>query len=496
MFRLVIVSFFIFSTFYGRAQQLVMPGDFPDPSVVKIGDTYWASATTSNWMPAFPLIKSLDLKNWQTVGHVFPALPAWADYYFWAPEISYDNGKVYMYYSAHKKGGNLCVGIASADRPEGPYTDHGPIICEEAGSIDGFPMRDEKGKLFMIWKEDGNSVGKATPIWMQELNETRTAVIGAKKELFRNDAPWEGNLVEGVSMIRHGDYTYAFYAAAGCCGQGCNYQSGIARAKLLAGPWEKYPGNPVLVNEGAWKCPGHGTPVEKEGRFYFLYHAYDTAGTVYTGRQGLLREFIFTEDGWIRFKNETVVIPPPLLPESDEFRGRDLKKDWQWSTTEPVRTALRSGNLLLKTSGQEWPAFLGRKTTGTHYRAATRLSRKKSTAASGISLGGDERNRIAAYINGDVLEVIQTRAGKDSLLLTHPIAPSRHVWLVMEVNNGKDIHFFVGTKHDRLQKLNTQPIDGAFLPPWDRALRAGLIVKGAPGHMGVFDYFKMLAPIP
>ncbi|HEY0039144.1 MAG TPA: glycoside hydrolase family 43 protein, partial [Flavisolibacter sp.] len=184
-----------------KAQQLVLPGDHPDPSVVKIGNTYWASATTSNWMPAYPLLKSKDLVQWETAGTIFPTLPEWADYYFWAPEITYDNGRVYVYYSAHKKGGNLCVGIASADRPEGPYKDHGPLICQTVGSIDAFPMRDNDGKLYLIWKEDGNSVGKATPIWMQELNEERTKLLGVKKELFRNNAPWEGNLVEGVSMM-------------------------------------------------------------------------------------------------------------------------------------------------------------------------------------------------------------------------------------------------------------------------------------------------------
>ncbi|MBA2761182.1 MAG: family 43 glycosylhydrolase, partial [Segetibacter sp.] len=141
------------------AQQLVLPGDYPDPSVIRIGDTYWASATTSNWFPAYPLLHSKDLVHWEQKGYVFSKLPDWADYYFWAPEISYENGKVYIYYAAHKKGGNLCVGIASADKPEGPYKDHGPLICQEVGSIDAFPMRDENGRLHLIWKEDANSVG-------------------------------------------------------------------------------------------------------------------------------------------------------------------------------------------------------------------------------------------------------------------------------------------------------------------------------------------------
>lgn len=56
------------------AEQLVLPGDYPDPSVVKIGDTYWASATTSNWFPAYPMLKSKDLIRWETTGNIFTTM--------------------------------------------------------------------------------------------------------------------------------------------------------------------------------------------------------------------------------------------------------------------------------------------------------------------------------------------------------------------------------------------------------------------------------------
>ena len=57
----MLLQFFLCFIFFCNAQTLVLPGDFPDPSVVKIGDDYWASATTSNWAPAYPLLKSKDL---------------------------------------------------------------------------------------------------------------------------------------------------------------------------------------------------------------------------------------------------------------------------------------------------------------------------------------------------------------------------------------------------------------------------------------------------
>ena len=106
---LIIIFFQVQFCFAQTSGALVLRGDYPDPSVVKIGDSYWATATTSNWAPVFPLLQSKDLKNWETKAHVFTQLPTWADYYFWAPEITHDNGKVYVFYSAHKKNGNLVL---------------------------------------------------------------------------------------------------------------------------------------------------------------------------------------------------------------------------------------------------------------------------------------------------------------------------------------------------------------------------------------------------
>ncbi|MBC7627694.1 glycoside hydrolase family 43 protein, partial [Ferruginibacter sp.] len=347
MKRCIALLTFVLSIFSTQAQKLVMRGDHADPSVVKIGSTYWASATSSNWFPAYPLLHSKDLINWKTKGYVFNTLPAWADYYFWAPEISYENGKVYIYYAAHKKGGNLCLAVASADKPEGPYTDHGPLMCEVAGSIDAFPMRDENGKLYLIWKEDGNSVKKPTPIWAMEMNEERTQLVGEKKMLFKNELPWEKKLVEGVSMIRHGDYYYAFYAAAGCCGSGCDYVTGVARSKNLLGPWEKYEKNPLLKNNDSWICPGHGTPIEKEGKFYFLYHGYNKQTNVFTGREGLLKEFTFTNDNWIEFIEEPTVAYNTNFEIEDEFKGNKLNDRWQWSVFQNAGKKVSKGVLTL-----------------------------------------------------------------------------------------------------------------------------------------------------
>ena len=124
----------------------VLPGDFPDPSVIRVGRDYWATATTSQWAPIFPLLHSTDLVNWEVRGAVFQTPPSWSAGSYWAPEIAADAGRFFVYYTSRKKDGPLCVAVADAAGPQGPYTDRGPLVCQEAGSIDAAPVRDENGR--------------------------------------------------------------------------------------------------------------------------------------------------------------------------------------------------------------------------------------------------------------------------------------------------------------------------------------------------------------
>ncbi len=159
----------------------VLPGDYPDPSIIRVGDTYWATATTSQWAPIFPLLSSKDLVNWTLSGAVFEAPPAWSAGSYWAPEIAEDRGRFFVYYTARKKDGPLCVAVATAPAPGGPYTDHGPLVCQAAGSIDAVPVTDENGKRYLIWKEDGNSRKEPTPFWAQPLSADGTTLEGAPR---------------------------------------------------------------------------------------------------------------------------------------------------------------------------------------------------------------------------------------------------------------------------------------------------------------------------
>ena len=133
----------------------VIDADAPDPTVIRMGNTYYAAATSGNNKQAYARYKSTDLRTWQRTGYVFDQWPEWTDGAFWAPEFFVIGGKVMCYYTARQKSdGTSCIGFASADGPEGVFTDHGPLIRTTNEAIDAFVF-DDNGQLYITWKAYG-----------------------------------------------------------------------------------------------------------------------------------------------------------------------------------------------------------------------------------------------------------------------------------------------------------------------------------------------------
>ena len=485
----------------------VLPGDYADPSVILVGNDYWATATSSEWAPLYPILHSKNLVDWETVGHVFPdKAPAWAEAHFWAPEITYDKGKYYIYYTAKKKGGNLCIGVASATNPTGPYKDHGALVCQEVGSIDAFPIRDEKGELYMVWKEDGNSQKLPTPIWGQRLNEERTALIGEKFELFRNDPKtWEGGLVEGPFILRRGGYYYTFYSGDACCGRGCTYGVGVARSKTLRGPWEKYSANPIMKQNETWKCAGHGSVVsDPQGRDFYLYHAYETDDFVYPGRQGLLDEITWGNDGWPHFSQNapsaTAAAPlnqnaPDERNFADEFKAKTLSAGWQWPVdNKPTYTIApeTNGTLQIKASPEAIGTVLAQRTITGDYTATTAFN--KSGITKGITAGlaaiGDNNNAVGLSLSNNELILWSMKENKMTTLSKAAAPEQDKLVLRLSAKEGDKLQFAWSTDGNKWNQMNNgKAIDASYLPPWDRGVRVGLTAKGKA--TASFDWFKI-----
>jgi len=475
----------------------VLPGDHADPSVIRTGNDYWATATSSEWAPEFPILHSRDLVNWTTVGAVFQRRPSWSVGNYWAPEISMFRGRYYVYYVARKQDGPLCVAVATASRPSGPYRDHGPLVCQEVGSIDPVPVSDERGVRYLLWKEDGNSRNQPTPIWAQRLSPDGTKLVGEKTELIRNTSAWEAQLVEGPFVLRRNGWFYLFYSGNACCGRECNYALGVARARRLLGPWEKNPQNPILKGNETWKCPGHGSIVsDQTGRDFLLYHAYQHKDFVYVGRQGLLDE--------VQWKNDWPIINAGRGPSErarvrtetfrDEFQTR--MPGWQWpQANEPV-VRIEGGRLLLSPNEREANHPIGavyaRPTTTGNYVAETALDTRGLTdgAVAGLAAYGDAENAFGVIVGGGKVQMWRTLKNQHETFATVDAPSTEILYLRTTVRDGHRFRFAFSTDQKNWRPIGDE-LDGSSLPPWDRGVRVALTAGGKTNMTARFEWFTI-----
>ena len=204
------------------------------------------------------------------------------------------------YYSARRPRQKMCVAVASSDNPLGPYTDHGPLVCQADGSIDPSVVRNRDGWPFLVWKEDRNTEGITTVIWIQPLSQDGTGLTGVRRKILTaSGRNWEEGIVEGPQIIRRKGWNYLFYSGALCCGFNCEYAMGVARSRGLYGPWRRWKRNPILDSDDDRLCPGHGTLAQSpNGRWWMLYHSYNAVNELSTGRSLLLDPIRWTRDAW------------------------------------------------------------------------------------------------------------------------------------------------------------------------------------------------------
>lgn len=452
------------------------------------------TSTSGDWSPQFALYRSNDLKQWTSQGAIFPHQPEWAGGSFWAPELVNDNGKIFVYYVGRKRGGPLCVAAATADRPQGPYTDHGPIVCESDGSIDPAFMRDEKGVPYLIWKEDGNSQRKLTPIWAQPLTTDLLHLTGEKTQLIANDpTSWEGGVVEAPYIMRHAGHYYLFYAGNGCCGTQCNYAEGVARADHLLGPWEKDTENPLIRQNEWWRCPGHGTAVETPGGDdYFVYHAYPVNGSIYLGRESVMDKITWSADGWPAINGGNGPHGSSAhgaLELSDMFATATLGAEWRWPVNHEPKLTVGGGKLTLSSPGKGDEAYIARSLTSQGYTASV------AVAADGEALGslaviGNQKNATGMGRRGQRLELWRTdKSGRKVLWQTDGVKMGT-VTLKVSSDAGKSLTYSYSLD-GKNWKVAGEAIDVTNLPQWDQGLRVGLTAEGTVGQSATFRRFAL-----
>lgn len=272
-----------------------------DPFVMQeAGGRYFMYGSGGKGARAYPGFTSADLVHWKPLGLTYERDPAtaWCTDFFWAPSVYHYRGRYYQFYSAQWRDNptnekeNFRIGVAVADRPEGPFRDirNAPLFDPGYPAIDAEVLFDRDGRVYLFYSRCcyKHPVESELAAWarkekiFQEIEESwiygvelkpdlsgtiGEPVLALRPPVSRKDAnaAWESLSVttrevnrrwtEGPTAFRHGDTYYLMYSANFY--MGVNYALGYATAKAPLGPYTKAANNPVLQKNGAVTGPAH-----------------------------------------------------------------------------------------------------------------------------------------------------------------------------------------------------------------------------------------------
>lgn len=310
----------------GRAQDSLQTSiPVHDPVMIRQDGVYYVFATgrgISMW-------SSTDMQNWKKEKPVFNTPPEWAVKavpgfrgHIWAPDISYQNGLYYLYYSISTFGKNRsCIGLAT-NKTLNPastgyhWTDHGQVIesvpgRDEWNAIDPNLIVDEQQQPWLafgsFWngiklvKLDADARNIAQPQQWFNLASVPRTKPGSKPG---SDSTAGNGAIEAPFIFKKLDYFYLFASYDYCCrGEKSTYKMRVGRSKTLTGPYLDRNGVPMTQGGGTlllegnadWHGVGHNAVCTFDGVDYLVFHGYDAKDK---GRSKLRVEQLVWENDW------------------------------------------------------------------------------------------------------------------------------------------------------------------------------------------------------
>lgn len=286
-----------------RAGNPVFPGWYADPEGVVFGSEMWVYPTTSaryNQQTYFDAFSTRDLLNWTKHERVLEASSvAWATRAMWAPSVVKHKGRYFFLFGANdiQKDGEVGgIGVAVADRPEGPFKDYlgRPLVDRfhnGAQPIDQFVFKDEDGKHYLIY-------GGWRHCNIAELNDDFTGfVAGPGGEIFREMTPQ--GYVEGPFMFVRGGKYYFMWSEGGWTGP--DYSVAYAMADSVRGPFTRI-GKVLQQDPAIATGAGHHSVIKVPGReeYLIVYHRRPLGETDRDHRVVCIDKMEFDEKGLIK----------------------------------------------------------------------------------------------------------------------------------------------------------------------------------------------------
>lgn len=316
----------------------VLPADYSDIDVIRVGDDFYAISSTFQFSPGVVILKSRDLVNWRTVGHAVPDVRQigpemnWdrMNRYgngVWAGAIRHHDGRFWVYFGTPDEG-YFMTSAPSAEGPWEPLTN----ILKGRGWDDCCPFWDDDGQGYLVGsnfsKDPAN--GKKYNIHLWKLTPDGKGLVEGSDRIIHQSTGSEANKLYKIN----GTY-YHYYSEVRPEGRVVM----MNRSKSLEGPWETR----QLNHSSKGIDPNQGGLVELPDKSWWFFTHFGTGD--WAGRKANLLPVNWV-DGWpilgnpapdgigtMVWNGKKPIAGSTPTPRSfqDDFTATKLSPDWEWN---------------------------------------------------------------------------------------------------------------------------------------------------------------------
>ncbi len=488
----------------------VLPGDHPDPTLLRVGDDFYHCGSSFHFMPFMPVYHSKDLVHWEVIGRVLPPSKAgWVSDRpstgTWQGAITYFYGSFWIYFSSN--GQWFC----KSDSPGGPWSDPVEVKTNPVTGPLGYDNSifiDDDGTPYMVIK-NGQKVNR-----IQALGRDGQ-LTGTVINLDWINAKLQYSWAEGPVMCKRNGYYFYFPAGDVSGGQ---Y---VLRTKELTADstkWERL-GNffkPETDPDVGFHRPNHmSAPVQLvDGTWWTIaqsYEKYNGDDWSGLGRQTSLYKIVWEGDRPWGVAPTTQPLGKPNLPQSgilwrsvqsDEFESNVLSPNWHFMTKKAAASySLKDRKGWVRLTPDNDRTHLVQKETDHFYTAVTKvdLNATDTAARAGIYLtNGNQRVFVRLYTGYDSGKKIFFKL--DTAVRITPNQFGNIVWLKIERNEHSLTGYFSGDGEKWISlgsPINSVKLDRAQ-PNYNSwvGTSVGLFAEGKPADFDLFECKDGFSSLP
>ena len=245
-----------------------------------------------------------DMQNWTDLGSPLAYTDfSWAKGEAWAAQCVERNGKFYYYVTVTCKTGGRAIGVAVADKPEGPYKDAigKPLVGPMDGMkcIDPTVFIDDDGQAYLYF---GNGELRYVLLNSDMIScKGEPAVINTKNGTFGaafDEAPY---------LYKRGGKYYMIYAS-----DWLPQKVSYSVSDSPTGPWTF--GKVIMQHQGGNCGTNHPGIIDYKGKTYLTYHDGNLPGGGDYARSECVDEIIWNADGSMQEVKRTKTGPSQIEP--------------------------------------------------------------------------------------------------------------------------------------------------------------------------------------